>query len=144
MTTKDTTPKTPRKIPAVRFLKLSEDGNTGVFVGKKCRHCGEYFIGFPIFCLKCSSTDLEPVELGKEGVLQTYTIIYTPPAGWQGSVPYVLGSVELPEGVDLLTEVIGLPKEDIKIGMKLFMVLRVGGKDAEGNEIMVYKWQPVK
>ena len=144
MTTNESTPTINKPAPVMRFLKLSEDGKTGVFLGKRCRTCGEYFVGFPIFCLKCSSTDLEPVELGKEGILQTYTIIYTPPAGWQGNVPYILGSVELPEGPDILTEVIDLSKEEIKIGMKMKMVLRVGGKDAEGNDLIVYKWQPVK
>jgi len=128
----------------MRFLKLSEDGKTGVLLGKRCRNCGEYFVGFPIFCLKCSSTDLEPTILSDVGVLETYTIIYTPPAEWQGNVPYILGSVELPEGPDILTEVIDLPKEEIKIGMKMKMALRIGGKDAEGNDIIVYKWQPVK
>jgi len=144
VTTNEPTTKTNKPVPVMRFLKLSEDGQTGVFLGKRCRNCGEYFVGFPIFCLKCSSADLEPVELGKEGILQTYTIIYTPPAGWQGNVPYILGSVELPEGPDILTEVIDLPKEDIKIGMKIKMALRIGGKDTEGNDIIVYKWQTVK
>lgn len=137
------TPILKKPVPVMRFLKLSEDGQTGVFLGKKCRRCGEYFTGFPVFCLKCSSSDLESVEMSTEGVLQTYTIIYTPPAGWQGDVPYILGSVRLKEGVDILTEVIDLPKEEIKIGMKMKMVLRVGGKDTEGSDIIVFKWQPV-
>ena len=134
--------RTVKRIPVVRSLKLSPDGTTGVFLGRRCKNCGEYFMGAPIFCLKCSASDLEPVELSRQGVLRTYTVIYVPPPGWLGSVPYILGSVELPEGVDILTEVIDLPKEKIKIGMKMEMVLRVGGKDAEGNEIMVYKWRP--
>ncbi|MDD5190541.1 MAG: Zn-ribbon domain-containing OB-fold protein [Dehalococcoidales bacterium] len=144
MTINEATPKANKPIPVMRFLKLSEDAKTGVFLGKKCRTCGEFYVGFPIFCLKCSSTDLAPVELSKEGTLRTYTVIYTPPAGWQGAVPYTLGDVDLAEGVSLLAEVIDLPKEDIKIGMKMRMVLRIGGKDTEGNDIMVYKWQPVK
>ena len=134
--------KTVKRIPVVRSLKLSPDGATGVFLGRHCKNCGEYFMGAPIFCLKCSASDFEPVELSRQGVLRTYTVIYVPPPGWLGSVPYILGSVELPEGVDILTEVIDLPKEKIKIGMKMEMVLKVGGKDAEGNEIMVYKWRP--
>jgi hypothetical protein len=138
------TQKSLKRIPVVRSLKLTGDGTSGVLLGRKCRNCGTYFMGAPVFCLKCSSAELDPVELSKQGILRTYTVIYVPPPGWQGQVPYILGSVELPEGVDVLSEVVDLPREAIKIGMKMEMVLTVGGKDAEGNQIMVYKWRPAK
>jgi uncharacterized OB-fold protein len=133
---------TIKRVPVVKNLKLYPDGVTGVFLGRRCRNCGEYFMDMPIFCLNCSSSDFELVELSRQGILLTYTVIYVPPLGWQGQVPYILGSVQLPEGIEVLTEVINLPKDKIKIGMKMEMVLQVGGKDTEGNEIMLYKWQP--
>ncbi len=136
--------KSGKRIPVIKSLKLSEDGTRGVFLGKRCRNCGEYLFGSPVFCLNCSSSELEPVEFGQQGILRTYTVIYVPPPGWQGTVPYILGSVELPEGIEMLSEVIDLPKEAIKIGMKMEMVLKVGGKDNENNEIIVYKWRPAK
>lgn len=135
--------KSPKKIPVVRNLKLSEDGTSGVFVGKRCCNCRVYLAGNPIFCLNCSSTEFDPVEFGTEGILRTYTVIYVPPPGWKGETPYILGSVEVPEGIEILTEVIDCPKEKIKIGMKMKLVMRVGGQDVEGNEIIVHKWQPV-
>ncbi len=135
--------KPVKRIPVIRSLKLLDDGNDGVFMGSRCNKCGEYSMGKPLFCLNCSSSEFIPLELSKRGVLQSYTVIYVPPPGWQGQVPYILGSVELPEGIDILTEVIDCPKENIKIGMKMEMVLRVGGKNSEGDEIMVHKWRPV-
>ncbi len=135
--------QTGRRVPVVSYLKLSEDGARGTFLGRKCRNCGVYFIGAPAYCQNCSSADLEPVELSTHGTLETYTIIYTPPGGWTGPVPYILGSVKLPEGPDILAEVIDCPKESVKIGMKMEMVTRVGGKNKEENEVIVYKWRPV-
>jgi uncharacterized OB-fold protein len=135
--------KTGKRVPVVHSLKLIGDGTKGIFTGRKCRKCGEYFVGAPVFCLNCSASDLEPGELSTQGILSTYTIIWTPPAGWQGAVPYILGSVHLPEGVEILTEVIDCPRENIKIGMKMELVLKSGGLDANGNEIMVHKWKPV-
>ena len=133
----------PAKRPmSSRMMKLNEDMTQGALLGSRCNECGTYFFGAPQFCVRCTLNSLKPVELSKEGKLHTYTIVRQAPPGWQGQVPYILGSVELPEGVDILTEVIDLPKENIKIGMKMEMVLKVGGKDAEGNEIMVYKWRP--
>ena len=137
------TAKTIHRVPVVRSLKLSEDGTAGVFTGRKCKNCGEYFVGAPLFCLRCSASDFDSIELSTRGVLKTYTVIWVPPPGWTGPTPYILGSVQIPEGMDILAEVIDCPRESIKIGMKMEMVLRVGGKDAEGNEIMVYKWHPV-
>ena len=135
--------KTPKRIPVVKYLKLTEDGTGGVLTGKRCRNCREYLVGNPVFCLNCSATEFDPVEFGTEGILHTYTVIYVPPPGWKGDVPYILGSGELPEGIEILTEVIDCPKETIKVGMKMKLVMKVGGQDAEGNEVIVHKWQPV-
>jgi len=82
------------------------------------------------------------VELGKQGILRTYTVIWVPPPGWQGSVPYILGSVELPEGPEVVSEVVDCPQEAISIGMPMELTLRVGGTDKKGDEIIVYKWRP--
>ncbi|MDP6301546.1 MAG: OB-fold domain-containing protein, partial [SAR202 cluster bacterium] len=71
----------------------------------------------------------------------SYTIIHAPPAGWKGLVPYVLGSVKLPEGPQVLSEVIDLDPETIEIDMPMTMVLRAGEADDEGREITLYKWQ---
>ena len=139
----DTQEKSGKRIPVVKSLKLSGDGLDGVLTGMKCKSCGEYFTGTLNFCLKCTNDELEPVEFGKTGVLRTYTVIWVPPPGWQGDVPYILGSVELPEGVEVMSEVINCPRESIKIGTDMEMVLKIGGHDQEGNEIVVYKWQPV-
>lgn len=135
--------QTGKRIPVIKTLKLSEDGTSGVFLGKHCRNCGENLFGAPVFCLNCSSSDLESIELGSEGFLHTYTIIYVPPPGWKGDVPYILGSVGLPEGIEVLTEVINCPREVLKVGMKMKLVMKVGGRDNEGNDIIVHKWQPV-
>ena len=135
--------KPVKRIPVIKSLKISEDGTKGVFLGKRCRNCGEYLFGSPVFCLNCSSSELDLVELGQQGILRTYTIIYVPPPGWKGDVPYILGVVELPEGIEVQSEVIDCHKEALKVGMKMRLVMKVGGQDSEGNEIIVHKWQPV-
>lgn len=136
-------PKTPRRISVTeRRLKISEDGTEGVLLGRKCQDCGETFFGQPRFCLKCTSGDLKPVELGREGVVATYTIVRQAPPGWQGDVPYILATVKLPEGPSIASEVVDCAEEDIKIGMPVEMTFRVGGKDKDGNEVVVYKWRP--
>jgi len=129
------------RIP-IKGLKLLGDGSEGVLSGRYCRNCGEYLFPWPAFCPNCTSNELEEVELSREGILRSYTVIYAPPPGWQGDVPYILGSVQLPEGPEIVAEVIDCPKERIRVGMKMELALRVGGRDQDNNEIMVYKWRP--
>jgi uncharacterized OB-fold protein len=47
----------------------------------------------------------------------------------------------LPEGPQVLSEVIDLDPETIEIDMPMTMVLRAGEADDEGREITLYKWQ---
>lgn len=133
-----------KRVPVIKSLKLFEDGTRGVFLGKRCRNCGEYLFGSPVFCLNCSSSELEPVEFGQQGILRTYTVIYVPLPGWKGDVPYILGLVELQGGIEVLSEVIDCPREALEIGMDMELAFKVGGKDSENNEIIVYKWRPVE
>jgi hypothetical protein len=135
--------KSPRRIPVSgKRMRMSEDGTNGVLLGRKCQECGATFFGAPRFCVRCTSGDLRDVELSTEGTLYTYTIPHLPAPGWQGPVPYIIGSVKLPEGPSVTSEIVDCRQEDVKIGMPLELTLRVGGKDKEGNEIVVYKWKP--
>lgn len=135
--------KASRRLPVMsKNLRLFNDGTEGVLLGRKCSGCGEYFFGSPSFCANCTSGDLQEVELSRQGVLRTYTIIWVPPPGWQGDVPYILGAVQLPEGPEIVSEVVDCPQESLRIGMSMELTLRVGGKDKEENELVVYKWRP--
>lgn len=133
--------ETQQRVPVVSSrLKLIGDGTEGVLLGRKCKDCGEYYFGAPRFCLKCTSAQLESVELSRAGTLDTYTIVHQAPPGWPGPVPYILGVVRLPEGPRVTAEIVDCPQEAVKVGMPLELTLRVGGKDKDGNEIVVYKW----
>jgi len=136
-------PKTTGRVPVMGSrLKLFGDGTDGVLVGRRCRDCGEHFFGAPRFCLKCTSAELEPVELSKEGTLHSFTVVRQAPPGWPGTVPYILGSVRLPEGPRIAAEVVDCPEVAVKVGMLVTLTLRVAARDKEGNEVVVYKWRP--
>lgn len=125
-----------------KLMKLSPDMKDGVLLGSRCNDCGTYFFGTPQFCIRCTSASLKPVELSKEGKLHTYTIVRQAPPGWQGQVPYILANMVLPEGPHITSELIDCPEDRVKIGMPLEVVFRVGGKMADGTEIIVFKWKP--
>jgi uncharacterized OB-fold protein len=106
----------------------------------RCRTCGEHFFGAVVFCRRCSSRDLEPVELSRQGTLYSYTIVRVPPPGWKGAVPYALGQVELPEGPHVLCK-LDCPHEALRIGMRLELALEDAGVDGDGNQLVIYGWR---
>ncbi len=127
-----------------RRLKLSnEEGTEGVLLGSRCDDCGIVVFGPATFCQRCTSSNLASTELSKQGVLYSYTIVRVPPQGWPGDVPYVLGQVELPEGPQVLAEVVDCPEADLKIGMPVELDLRSVSGAEDGPEKVVYKWRPV-
>ena len=133
-----------KRVPVVpsRLRILDDAGTRGVLLGSRCRQCGEHFFGFIAFCQSCTSADIEPVELGNCGTLRSYTIVRVPPAGWPGPVPYALGQVEMPQGPNVISEVVGCPFEELRVGMSMSLALAVGGQDGDGNDVIVYKWRP--
>ena len=126
-------------------LKLTnEAGTEGTLLGFHCNDCGVNIFGPATFCQGCTSGNLEPVELSKQGILYSYTVVRVPPAGWPGQVPYVLGQAELPEGVQVLAEVIDCPEADLKIGMALELALQTVNTGEGSPGKVVYKWRPTQ
>ena len=86
-------------------------------------------------------------QLGAGGVEQERNpvqlhLVRVPPSGWPGQVPYVLGQVELPEGPQVLAEVIECPESDLKIGLPVELALLAVRTSDEESERVVYKWRP--
>ena len=127
----------------IKRLKLTnKEGTSGVLLGFRCLECDVHVFGPATFCQACSSSNLEPVELGKRGILYSFTVVRVPPSGWPGQVPYVLGQVELPEGPQVLAEVIDCPEDELKIGLPVELALLLVRTSDDGSERMVYKWKP--
>lgn len=133
----------PVSVDPNRLRLTNEDGTEGVLVGFRCRECGTHVFGAATFCQGCTSDQLEPVDLSQHGTLYSYTIVRVPPAGWPGQVPYTLGQVQLPEGPQVLAEVVDCPAEDLKIGINVELTLRQVRGEESGADRVVYKWRPV-
>ena len=69
-------------------------------------------------CRACGALDLSPTEMSGRGTLFSYTIVHRPvlPAF---DAPYPVILVDLEEGPRVVSELHGVPLEDIKIGMPL-------------------------
>ena len=124
-------------------LKITDEASRkGTLVGFRCQECGTHVFGQATFCQSCTSSDLEPADLGRKGVLYSYTIVRIPPAGWPGQVPYVLGQVELPSGPQVLAEVIDCEHGELRIGLAVELAVQAVSAEGGGPDKLVYKWRP--
>tara|TARA_R110002126_G_scaffold27713_1_gene93002 strand:- start:427 stop:921 length:495 start_codon:yes stop_codon:yes gene_type:complete len=54
-----------------------------------------------------------------KGELYSFTITHVPTPGFEDKAPYVVGMVELDEGVRIIANMINLKPEDVEIGMRV-------------------------
>lgn len=113
-------------------------------VGQKCAHCGK--IAFPRkrVCPECFGEQLDEHILSRHGTLHTYTCTHLGPPGMPS--PYLLGFLDLPEGIKLMGQIItDTPWEQaLEVGMPMDIVMDVLRQDASGEDIHCYKFRPAR
>ncbi|MBN1406952.1 MAG: Zn-ribbon domain-containing OB-fold protein [Calditrichaceae bacterium] len=112
--------------------------------GRKCKDCGN--LSFPprLVCQKCKSRKSVPHEFKGLGKLYTYTAIYQAPDRFDPMVPYIVGLIDLEEGVRITAQVTDVLPEDVVIGMDLEMVIRKIYADGDKGPILYgYKFRPI-
>lgn len=115
--------------------------------GVRCRACGALALGEREHCINCTSVDLEEHIFSKYGKVYSYTIIRHPPPlpyPQESFKPFPTAWVELEDGLYILSELTGCGLEEVKTGMAVELVLGKGWEDEKGNEVMMYKFRPVR
>ena len=120
--------------PALRFDVPTPDVETQPFwdacrehrfLIKHCNSCGrDHFYPRP-FCPSCWSDDVVWKQASGRATLYTYSIVHVndlPPFG--ARVPYVAAIVELEEGPRVMTNVEGVPFDELTVGMDLLVDYR--------------------
>ena len=93
-------------------------------VGTKCRKCRKLFFPPRSFCPKCRRKgEIEPFPFSGNGKIFSYTIIRTPPEGFERQAPYAVAIIKLDEGVDVSGQVVG-ELERINVGKSVKAVFR--------------------
>lgn len=82
-----------------------------------CSSCGNYQFYPRIICKHCLS-DVKWVEASGEGIVYSYTIVekaFYP--YFKDKVPYIVALIELKEGPRMLSNVVGVNVNEVRIGM---------------------------
>ena len=83
---------------------------------QRCGQCGKYQWFPTAMCRFCQSDRMVWEEADGDGVVYSYTVTH------RGSVaafktPYVIAIVELPNGVRLMSNIVGCAPDAVKVGM---------------------------
>ncbi len=95
----------------------------GELLLQKCNSCGQ-LIYFPrIMCYKCLSEDLGWTKSTGYGIHYIYTIIHRAAhKSFEQELPYVYAIVELDDGPRMITNIVNIEPNKVRIGMRVKVV----------------------
>jgi uncharacterized OB-fold protein len=130
--------------PIVPFLRIPEAGDPHL-VGQQCAKCGAVYLGRRRACSKCTAEGpFEEIPLSRKGTLWVWSIVHQSMPGVP--VPYVVGVVDLPEGVSVRCNLIDVEPDPAKLrfGMPVEMTTAVSQQDREGNDVIAFYFRPAR
>ncbi|MEU0084761.1 OB-fold domain-containing protein [Streptomyces sp. NPDC006274] len=83
---------------------------------QRCGGCGTLRFPWLPGCGRCGSPDWDTVEAGGSGSVFSYVVMHHPPFP-AFDPPFAVGLVELAEGVRIVSNVVGVPHDQVRIGM---------------------------
>lgn len=120
---------------------LFREGTGGSrLLGNKCTSCGQIYFPKANFCFLCLNKSMEEVALSQRGKLYSYTIGRMASTHFQP--PYVVGLVDMPEGVRVFTPLKITEDQPIRVGADMEVVIEELWQEND-KQVIGYKFQPV-
>ncbi len=112
-------------------------------VMQRCRDCNSWVWTPRPLCNECGSTEIQWTPMSGKGEVYSFTVIRqvvgrAASKAFEPDVPYVVAWVDLDEGPRMITNIVGCPIEDVKLGMKVSVAFEQASKD-----IWLPKFKPV-
>jgi hypothetical protein len=108
----------------------------GELMLQRCRSCGAFMWPVKPRCVECFSGDVEWAPAGGRAELYSFAVVHQRYPGFDE--PYVVATVETPEGVRFNTSIVGADPDELKIGMPLEVVF-----DPVSDDVVVPRFRPV-
>ncbi|WAU85987.1 bifunctional MaoC family dehydratase N-terminal/OB-fold nucleic acid binding domain-containing protein [Streptomyces sp. Qhu-G9] len=83
---------------------------------QRCEECRTLRFPWLPGCNACGGMEWDTVEAAGEGTVYSYVVMHHPPFP-AFDPPYAVGLVELAEGVRMISNVVGVPHDRVRIGM---------------------------
>ena len=116
-------------------------------MGSKCKKCGAMTLPPRPICISCFGREMEWVEFKGNGKLAAFTSITVAPPymakeGFNRNNPYIVGVVELDEGVKTVARIVGIDAkkpEQIKVGTPLKAEFIEKGEGPKRKTFLAFK-----
>lgn len=125
------------KIPIQKTEKFWTGLKEGKLYATRCVKCGTVYFPPQGDCPIDMNSEMEWVELPKDGVLEAFTKVYARPQGYEEFDPYGVGIATLSNGVRVMGWVEPPDEKCIKVGDKV----EAGVRELKGRHIIVLKVQ---
>ena len=94
------------------FKEYNEALKNDKLLGLKCKDCEGITVPPKMVCRKCTSSNMDVIELKGSGIIQTFTTVNVASEGREDEVPYIIVLVELDEGPWIMGNLINIdPRE---------------------------------
>lgn len=107
-------------------------------VVQRCRQCGTHRFPAREICSECLSNASEWVPVSGKGTVFSFNVmhqVYHP--GFADEVPYAVVVIKLDEGAKILSNIVGIRPDQIRIGMPVEVVF-----EQISDEITLPKFKP--
>jgi uncharacterized OB-fold protein len=110
---------------------------------QRCKDCNSWVWTPRPSCNECGSEKVEWTQVSGRGEIYSFTVIRqvvgrAASKAFEPDIPYVIAWVDLDEGPRLITNIVGCPVEDVKLGMKVTVQFEQASKD-----VWLPKFRPV-
>jgi uncharacterized OB-fold protein len=112
---------------------------TWALVGGRCKQCKKVIYPHRAACLNCLSEDMEKLTLSRNGTLYSFTTVHMPSEHFEP--PYVIGWIELPEGIRVFSPIRYPQEHSLQIGMAMELAIEKLW-DEEGKSVTGYVFRP--
>lgn len=101
---------------------------------QRCKDCNAWVWTPRPSCNECGSEKIEWTQVSGRGEIYSFTVIRqvvgrAASKAFEPDIPYVIAWVDLDEGPRLITNIVGCPVEDVKLGMKVTVRFEQASKD---------------
>jgi uncharacterized OB-fold protein len=104
-----------------------EGAARGQLMLQRCGSCGAFMWPAKPRCVQCLSDDVEWAAASGRAELYSFAVVHQRYPGFDE--PYVVATVETPEGVRFNTSIVGADPGDLQIGMPLEVVFERASAD---------------
>jgi uncharacterized protein len=128
-------PQRPVPTPDEASAPFFAGAARGELMLQRCNACGAFMWPVKSRCVECFSGDVEWAPAGGRAVLYSFAVVHQRYPGFDE--PYVVATVETPEGVRFNTGIVGADPGELEIGMPLEVVF-----DAVSDDVVVPRFRP--